>query len=706
VLRWAVLAAAATALFHPFHTHRSIGAGDAYWYTLVLADFVEQMRAGQFPVWVGATEHAFNGATSPLRLAPWFQHAGALLDLATAGALAPVALKNALLVTNAAALAASAYAGLRLVLPHRPWLALLLALAVLASPATLAPVYVGDQYMTFLALTFLPWVATGLWRVATRGRVSDHVLLGFAGGGLWLAHPPIALWTTLFAGVAYAVTAALGRRISGRGLAAAVAVAVLTGGYPVVSALSLDNVNTQVPDGEAAATQVARAFPAIVRSLSPLLNEPSDYQGGALLLALFGATLVAVAVRRPPAALGLAVAAAGALYLVLPAPGVAAWWEHMPAAVMRATNSWPMQRLVPLWAFLAVFATAALLAAETGRLRGRRAVAAGVVLALGLVWSGREAGRFIARQRTTISQGESPDVLLQRHNLLLTRYSFVSFGSTPAYYSHGYMDPILEHRLLRRDGSLLAANAESAVRRGERPAPVGDGPVARGVWRAVNDNHSTHYFLEPALAVPAATRLALLVEPRTPPLEGWIQFQGRDLFREYLLPDSGAGVARNAPPRSFGLLPTSSRVMSLYSRTGETRPRTALILPGRPDGPPFEFADYELWRFDPADLPVKVRSLVPYRLEVDSPEPAFVEVPRVWLKGYRTKIHGERVHPTRSADDLLWFPVPAGRTEFIVKWVPPLHLELAYWTWLGTWGALAIAAALRRRRGATAATGG
>src|SRR3954471_21111757 len=95
LFRWVFLLGAATALMLPYYRAVSVGSGDAYWYTIMLADFTTQLRAGIFPVWVGQSEFAFNGAVSPLRFAPWFQHAGGLLDLLTAHALHPVALKNA-----------------------------------------------------------------------------------------------------------------------------------------------------------------------------------------------------------------------------------------------------------------------------------------------------------------------------------------------------------------------------------------------------------------------------------------------------------------------------------------------------------------------------------------------------------------------------------------------------------------------------------
>ena len=62
------LAALVTA---PLWTDQAVGTGEAYNYSLALADGVSQLRAGEVPVLVGQTEYAFNGRVHPLRNAPY-----------------------------------------------------------------------------------------------------------------------------------------------------------------------------------------------------------------------------------------------------------------------------------------------------------------------------------------------------------------------------------------------------------------------------------------------------------------------------------------------------------------------------------------------------------------------------------------------------------------------------------------------------------
>lgn len=688
-LRWITLLAGGTVLLLPFYSHLPLGAGDAAWYTLMLSDFAEQVRLGQFPVWVGATEFGFNGTFSPLRLAPLFQHAGAALDLLTARSLEYLALKNALIAIVAVATGFSTYFCLRAVLPRQPSGACLLALATMSSPATLSPLYVGDQYMTFFTLPVLPVAVYGLWRAAVRFDMLAHVLLAASVSALWLTHPPIALWTSFAATLAYGMILFARRR---ERLAPFVALGVglflVLGTFPILSALTLDNTSTAPVLGSVAGQEVAKAFPAIFQPLSEKLNQPSDYQFGYLLLGLLFLALTRLPSRRPLAAVVLLVPTLFYAATLTPIPWfTAVFWEHMPALVMQATNVWPMQRLVPITAFLIVFAFSAVHADYSGR-PVRFWFVFLPLLVLALAWSGKEARRLVTSIYATRPSGPQALLFQAKHNLILTRYCFAPFAYSPAYFSHGYIDPVLEHRLLRHDLTPLLANAESAVRRGVCPAPDPDGGalLAQGTWRAVNDNGSDYYNLAPRLTFPPFLHLALRVDALEPGQTGWLQILGQDVFREYMLPDSGTGMDRRLPPRSFGTTPTSSRVISLFTREPQESPRLINIAPQHsPAKTDFDFARYELWRYDPATLPIVVKSWVPYRVILESPEPAYLETPRLWLGGYRAKVNGQRVPVERSPDNLAMFAVPAGHSDVTIKFVPSLSLELLYWTCLLGW---------------------
>jgi len=681
--RQVVLLVTATLLMLPFYTHRPIGAGDAHWYTLMLADFVAQIRAGIFPVWVGQTEYAFNGAVNPLRLAPWFQHFAGLLDLATAQSLAFIPLKNAALCVNFVLLGATAYTGLRRLAPAHPTGALALTMLLLASPAMLAPLYTGDQYMTFFALPFACVTVMGLAEVLEDDRPLHYLTLCIGLAGLWLAHSPIALWLSLLSALVVA-----GRLLRARSpgwaprlIGAGVAFAIL-GTYPVISIIHLENMVALSAEltGQAAAQQVTGLFPGALLPLSGTLTEPTDYQPGYALLALALGAIIALRWRRSASALALVVALGVVTLLLLPVPAWAALvWHHLPLWLMKINGAWPQQRLVPIAAVLIAFLGALTLQAmvPVPSRRWCTALAASVLLALG--WSGFQASGFLRSGWRHTGQGPNPALGFQTNNLSLTRYAFSSFATTPGYYTHGYINPLLEHRLLRADGSTLAANTRAAA-----SAPIGT-RVAAGTFTAVNDNNTAHYNLFPSVWLPGRQQLLLKLTPFEPAIRGWLWVSGDDVSREYILPDSGTAAARREP-RAFGTLPGLSPYVPLLTRRphGEA-PRLTVILPEIGVRQPFDYAQYELWQFDPAQLPVAVRSWAPYRLVVNSPEPALVETPRAWLPGYFARLGDRRIPVQRSPDNLAMFPVPAGETRLVVGYAPPAVLAVSYWVTFGAW---------------------
>lgn len=692
--RWVALLAAGTLLMLPFYTHRPIGSGDAHWYSLMLSDYVLQVRAGIFPVWVGQTEYAFNGAVNPLRLAPWFQHAGALLDLLTCRRLDLIPLKNALLCLNLLMFAGTAYACLRQLRPERPNVACVLTLLLLASPAILAPLYVGDQYMTFLALPFAILAVTGMALAMEKMEATGWLLLTVGLSGLWLAHTPIALWLTGLLALAYAVRLTASRPTGWwRWPLAAFAAFLVLGTYPIVSVLQLENTNTfsAAATGSAAAEQLVALFPHYLKPLgSDVFQASGTYQPGYTVLALAAFGVVSALLAPGRALTGLTVALLAVVLLMLP---MSTWasliWPHLPQWFMKINGQWPHQRLIPIFALLAVVLAMHALRRQS---RAHSGLARGLRLGLTLValaWSGWQAAMLVRAGWQITVPGPRPGLGFQPNNLSLTRYAFNAFASIPGYYSHGYINPRLEHRLLRADGSLLLANAPAAA-----SLPIGT-LINAGTFTAVNDNGSQHYKLLPSVLLPGKQELLLKLEVLDPSTRGWLQVVGEDIFREYMLPDSGAATVRDQP-RAFGLLPGMSPYVPLRTNRphGET-PRLVAILPGIGVRDPFPFARFELWQFDPARLPVAVRSWAPYRLHVTSPEAALVETPRAWLAGYSARVNGRTVPVQRSADGLAMFPVPAGESHVAIRYAPPLTVSFSYWLAAAGW--LTVAALAARR---------
>jgi hypothetical protein len=707
-VRWLLLLGGATASIWPFYFAGSVGAGDAHWYTMMLTDFTSQWRAGVFPVWVGQSIYAFNGANVPLRLAPGFQHAGGLLDLLTVHVLAPLALKNALLAVTGVAAVFSAYACLRAILARNPWLAFLLALLWFECPGVLATLLVGDQYMSFMALPFVPPVLYGCWRHFERGDWPARLLIAAGLAGLWLCHSPVALWCSLLAAGFY-VSSVLVRRCwrQAPGQIAGMGALFLTLGLvPFASVVALDNVIKIRSQGESAYLEIVKAFPGNFLPIDVKQSGLQAYQlGYAICLLAVTVGLLAGIRYRPRGSLTFLAGSLALLPFAVPVPWLTrAIWTGLPSWFVSINNVWPMQRLFLIWAAVLVFFASIVLA--DARLASRRWVAAllGFVLAVSGLWSWREAAKLRGHISESRVRAPAAARMLAPDNLILTRYSYANFAWVPAYVSHSYMAPDLENRLVRPEsGEIILSNADAAAPMLDATQGPGTSPPPRlvesGVWTAYSPNSDRNFLVSPDIHLEPDKSYALRIEFTQPADGGVIQLTHDRLFREYYLPDSGQGLGRTRPSRAFGSEPQCSHVMPL--RYEGSAPDTPLILYFSREARPqkFPLARYWLYRYEPADLPVVVESWIPYRARVRSPVRAWLETPRVWLPEWQARLNGRPVPVHRSRENLVAVEVPPGesRVELVYhqrSWLNVLY-GLSVIGWLGL-TILAIGVAVRR----------
>ncbi len=687
IFRWLAMAAAAIALLLPFYGRHGFGSGDVNWYVAMLADVIVQIRHGVFPVWVGQSEYAFNGAMSPLRLAPLFQYAGGLLDLLTCHVLDPLTLANAVVSAFGLLTAASAYAAIRLALPKRPNLACLLALLWLACPGVLAPLYAGFQYMEWIAMPFLPIMAYGCWRLWVHDDRPARLAIVAGLAGMMLAHTPTALWGGLFAAGIYLAHAVVRKnwRAQAVQIAGMAAVFAILGGFPIGSVFAIDNRASMAGSGHPASVGLEAIFPDNFRPIN--LNDMGlkSYQLGYALIAVALLALILLAWLRPRGGLVFIGTILVVIPLTTPVPGLTNWiWAHVPGIVITITNS-PPQRLFEFWAIFIVFAF--VLAMSDSRLVRRRGLEAGILLslALGGLWSAREAAKMVGGLAPTFVGAADAAIGLRPENLQLARYAYATFAHAPGYASHGHVDPLLENRLLDASGrTVLAANADAAAPQLRADSDIANVPrlIQAGRWLATSDNHRPIYKLAPSLRLESGQAYALRLEFIHPEKEGVLQIVTPEMFREYLLPDSGIGLAPSS--LAFGALPTSSPVVSLQQGAGKAATPEARFVAPISYGEEFEFARFWLFTYDLADLPVRVSSWIPYRAETETALPAFLETPRIWQRGWEAKVNGRRVVTRESAQHLVMVPLAPGTSEVELRYRPPLWL--AGWFWLAVLG--------------------
>ncbi len=697
-IRWMVLASVWVLLLSPFMQVELHGASDAAWYGINMADMLAQVRHGVFPVFAGQSVYQFNGSVSPLRVAPAYQYLGALTDALTLRTLGVYAVQNLLLSMIGLSALATSYLSLAAVAPRHRWCACGLAILYVACPGVLGLAYNSDLYMSWTTVAVLPLVFYGLVRSFSHGDLESMLLVGGALGLAFWGHTPVAMWTTMFVGAAQLVRIAL-RRPDAAGwlrLGAGAGIFALIAAYPVVSVIGFPPSGGVKASGPFVAVPynivyvLREVFPAVLLPLSPNGRALSDFQLGYSLWVVFGFCLWGI--RRGSATetrVLLAIAAAIVL-LLAPLPRVSEiLWSAEPSVVHDATGLWVMKRLYLVMACAVVFAGAL----ACGRLAGKGSLAGralGAVLVLLCAWSLLEAGKFAKGSEEVRRPRESAEQMLRTENVSLTRYSYLFFANLPetvSYFSHGVVDPLLENRLLSRSGfTIVETNVDSVARAAAAHAAAAHTVLTTEIGYDSSAPEGRRLRARDPIVLEPGKRYLVGVDFLRPEDEpGVLQFKGAGLVREYLLPKFGGSA-------SFGRGGMHSKWVPLWTSGAAAEEISVHFFPtdahSRQDGP-LPFARLQVIEYDPAALPVRIDSWIPYRARVVSVQPGWLETPRMYQEWYRARVDGGPAEVRRSPEGLAMVAVPAGESHVDLEFAAPLLLKAAFWVSLGSAAAIA-----------------
>lgn len=679
-LQWAFLQILAAYCVHPYVRPALVGGGDAYQYSLSLADFIAQIRAGVFPVFIGQSEFAFNGSIHTLRTAPYFVHLGALLDTLTLRTLPPFAVANLAIVASAVLGAVGSYAAMLLYAPTRAATASALAALYILSPALLGPLYGGDMVATFMAAPMIPWWVLGLaTAVDTPGSWRPWIIQGAALAALWWAHPPMALWATALTAASWVWILARGKstRSCLERMTVATLLCALLAAYEFASVLTL----RLSPIPGISSTTAATVFGDVARnwkaSLMPLKSHGSVIgciQLGYSLIAASIAGLFAARSRKSASLLLCCMAAL--LVLLVPVPGVTSrLWSLVPHAVLDVTNAWPMQRFYPLLAALAAFA--GLSAAQfVDSMSERRAALAAMAVAAAIVWSLSEADALIERNGAGPMADEQSARLFRPENVRLTQDSYMFFGFYPSYFSNSPMDPALETRLI--DSRTMEVIADGSTMTSGRPPPDSLEADLR---------EEPNGAIEPEIPIGPFKTSVLRFDFGGREMNGVLQVRGRTLFRDYRLPKSGAD-------KSFGSGPTNGRVIAIQNSSAAADSIEMNFLPDSitdaEHGASRPFARVSVEPQSSGGHVIDLRSLVPFRAVVQANRPSFLETPRIFMPGYRARVNGLDVDVARTGAGLVGVPLAPGKSDVTVDYPGSPPLRWAFGVSAAGWLALAL----------------
>ncbi len=676
IWRRLALGAAAFALLHPLLSAQLMGAGDAKLYAEAMQDFLGQIKAGIFPVFVSQTEIAPYGSVFPFRMAFYHFHFGALLDLLTLRSLNVYAVQHLTLVLSAAGGAFGLYAVLKRLAPKLPWECAALASLYLGCPAWLSTLYGLDMYFTAMTLPWLPLVIYGIIRTFQPDcGWRSFLLLGTALAATWLAHPPVGFWTAVIVTVSQLLRLATAGRWPTRrdlgGLALAAGACLLLCAGLFVSLADVRIAGELVDPSAQVLTSLSSVIPQVFKPVSPAAERLSDLQLGYAWQAL----LLAGLLFRPRETrhthlilLGLSLAL---LVLIYPVPGITpALWRALPWEVTNITNVWPMQRLYPIVVTLAAFiALGALHVTHTSRSAAWRLIFLGVLC----LWTGFEAAKFVRRGHAYTKPPEATRVVSKVENSPLLS-SWTAY--TPQLPSRLLIGAVNDPRLLNR---LLDPQTKAELVSNLRAASASPGATITA-GAAYLDTGTMR--VTPGFTLEPGRRYQLTLNFSDSDYAGSLQLLPlHDIhyrfFRELYLT-----VAKPSAPLALTVWTTEPAPVDVDLLFRPSHPADAT--PPRP-----RFFTSQLTPYRADDLPIKITSLAPYAARIETAQPAFLETHRFFARGYRATVNGRIVPVTESPEHLAMLPLAAGKNDIRLDYVGPPAVRAAFWISAISWIALA-----------------
>lgn len=681
-LRWITLGTVGVILLHPFIIPSLHGTGDALWYGTMLADMMAQVRAGVFPVFSGQSIYQFNGSIYPLRVAPAFHHAGALVDLLTGFTLSPVAVLNTLIFCTGMLGLALSYLGLRALLPSARWIGCGLAIFYVSCPGTLGLAFNSDLFMSWMTV---PWIPVALYgSLASFYQAGYRPLLALAGGlgMLWWGHTPIALWMTLLAGAVQIMRIWRDRNpllSEAKPLLAAAALFFALVAYPVGSVLlyppepGVNAAGFQAAYASTIATFLAEVRPAVFLPLSENGRALGDFQlGYSLWIGL--AIGLGCAWRSRSSGMRATWLAAALLLVLLNMPAIFSTllWSGVPAFVRNTTGNWVMNRLYLIQSGFIVFGLAAIFKVWNETPPRRFYGWIRVLFIGGICWSMLEAAKFAEGSNRGLRPPESGAQAMLPENVQITRFAYLVFPRLPAYFTHGVAEPALEQRLFRAsDGTPLADNFSTAAQ-GKLIGTYSFAPEP--------ETANAVLVLSSSLRLLPGRHYLIAVDFREEP-SGLLQIKSPTSLSQYALPEYGE-------PASFGYGAQHSRLLALSNHTSTPQDVELRYFfnqnaaSNTATASPFEAVRWI--EYDPATLPARVVNWIPYQASVEANEPAWLETPRMYQTGYVARVDGQNAKIKKSKEGLVSIAVPKGRSRVELRYDPPRGLQFLYWLSLGS----------------------
>ncbi len=532
--------------------------------------------------------------------------------------------------------------------------------------------------MSGMAIPWVPVVFAATVRSFSDNRLTPLAVLAGALAALWWAHSPIALWATAIASLGQVVRILVGWRTQSSLTRNILAAAIFTAlaAYPILSVFLLrtpgEAIVPYIMDRKALLQVISDSFPSSIEPIhlgAPILSFLQlGYGLWLVLLWCFWAWFSSLRLWAVGVLLG---STAFLLLLLFPIPGIDHFlWFSFPETLVGMTLYWPMQRFYILIAAATVVSAYRIL----GEYPSQNAPRLRVIycfLAGATIWSACEAAKFIELARRQSDTVAASLRWARPENIAIQRHAYGLFSRRPAYFTHGVVEPRLESRLLDPSSGRVVASDYDA---GQARPPTEEFLCRVNSGPGILD-------LGPPLHLQPGVQYLLTFDFARKETVGVLQMTGPNFFREYTLPQSGESKA-------FGSLPESEKSIAVWTTEAEAETIMLRFIPTGANATPAAFIPFAKYRLEPIDeqsLPVEVSSLMPYRATVRSEKTALLETPRMFVPGYAATVNGLSERVRKSAEGLVVFRVPSGKSHVELRFAGTLPLKGAFWLSAAGW---------------------
>ena len=645
-------------------------------------DAIIQIRNGFFPTYLGQSIYSPDGALSVR--APYYPLLVQFIDIITIRSLNPLTIQHATILFTAIFSVFSAYYLIKNLAPTLTWAATFLALIYVTSPGVMSLIYLMDMYLSFLTTPFVFLIVYSLARINRKNDTKAFILLSVGISFVWMAHPPIALWTTFIA-IIFIILNIFNSKLIIKNYTVLIILLIGLNLWQFFSIFTLGHEPNTTSWGlnphlaQLVISELSKGIPDVFLPLSVGKKELHFLQlGYALWAVIILSVLTAVKsitnIRLIWFFLGLI---SIIILLLFPFNRIGFFlWEIMPPFVHELTRIWPNQRFYLIIAALATITGALSLQKinEENLIKFKKFIP--LLLIFLTVWNINELRFFVNNGNKIKSANES----------IANPSDSWSKSDRIDFFGWALDNKYLQNR--ENGGQPVSFDTQIYDTELNKNADYDNLQIVMN--RCFNNPISIdkeNISLKPT--EPKIIEKLSLHSSNYYMICADIEYGGGNIYFQLL--DSDAREAAALLINSNAEQVNNKKKIAIpfyFSNSTENESKEFILRMYSHQKPNINIEKLGIIKYDPKNLPIRIESYTPYRSSVNlkSDNSEFMEVMKVYLPGYIAKVNGQVVSIIRSKSNTILIPLNnTGKTIVELSYTGTSEMKIAFIISLTLW---------------------